>query len=100
MSWPSQCGEHMFLGGFVQQDICGTCGRTFVDGNHTEGYEMDDFKKMLAVNAPDNSWTEDFSHENGMYACICIACQEEFMGHKRRVVCKKCHTSAVIMETP
>ena len=36
------------------------------------------------------NWKEDFSHENGNYMNICIRCDEEFLGHKRRVICKKC----------
>ena len=53
---------------------------------------MDQFRRALAANAPDNSWTEDFPHENGMYNCVCSRCAETFMGHKRRNVCKKCAT--------
>ena len=53
---------------------------------------MTNFKKMLAANAPVNSWAEDFEHENGMYNCICFTCGEVFMGHKRRTQCKKCVT--------
>ena len=36
-------------------------------------------------------WTEDFPYENGKYVCMCCVCQETFLGHKRRVVCKLCH---------
>lgn len=35
-------------------------------------------------------WTEDNAHENGNYECICHACHQHFIGHKRRVVCKVC----------
>lgn len=35
-------------------------------------------------------WPEDFSHENGRYQNVCIDCGEIFIGHKRRVTCKKC----------
>ncbi len=38
----------------------------------------------------DGDWTEDFSHENGNYINACIVCKNEFMGHKRRVVCRVC----------
>lgn len=41
------------------------------------------------MNSPRN-WTEDSSHENGNYECRCINCQNSFIGHKRRVVCKLC----------
>lgn len=39
----------------------------------------------------DRNWIEDFSHENGNYSNICILCNNRFLGHKRRVVCKKCN---------
>lgn len=35
-------------------------------------------------------WFEDFDHENGKYVCVCSHCGCEFLGHKRRVCCKKC----------
>lgn len=35
-------------------------------------------------------WTEDFSHENGQYQRTCKSCGELFIGHKRRLVCRKC----------
>ena len=41
----------------------------------------------------ERDWTEDFSHENGMYENICHVCHLSFCGHKRRVVCKKCFSS-------
>ncbi len=37
-------------------------------------------------------WTEDAAHENGSYLCRCVHCHEVFTGHKRRAVCKACHT--------
>jgi len=40
-------------------------------------------------NSP-KSWMEDFSHENGNYMNHCIFCESDFIGHKRRVVCKEC----------
>lgn len=39
-------------------------------------------------------WPEDFSHENGQYNCVCITCQESFVGHKRRITCKLCADKA------
>jgi hypothetical protein len=36
-------------------------------------------------------WREDFSHENGNYQCRCVTCEQSFIGHKRRVLCKLCH---------
>lgn len=37
-----------------------------------------------------SDWIEDTSHENGNYMNICVLCKCEFVGHKRRVVCKTC----------
>ena len=39
---------------------------------------------------PEKNWTEDFSHENGNYMNNCIRCNDDFFGHKRRVICKVC----------
>ena len=39
-------------------------------------------------------WTEDSSHENGNYFCRCCQCGEQFVGHKRRFVCKLCDPKA------
>ncbi len=47
-----------------------------------------------------HDWPEDFSHENGNYYCHCIECGNEFRGHKRRVVCKKCAKHAPPAVTP
>lgn len=44
----------------------------------------------------DGDWPEDFSHENGQYFCNCCQCHEQFTGHKRRVLCKKCATKPAI----
>jgi DNA-directed RNA polymerase subunit RPC12/RpoP len=45
---------------------------------------------LPAAESPRN-WTEDYSHENGRYHCLCCKCQNGFIGHKRRVVCKECN---------
>jgi hypothetical protein len=37
-----------------------------------------------------NDWVEDFIFENGYYQNICIKCNNTFMGHKRRIICKTC----------
>lgn len=39
---------------------------------------------------PEKDWPEDWPHENGMYYCRCIHCKEQFLGYKRRVVCREC----------
>jgi len=36
-------------------------------------------------------YPEDWSHENGNYQCRCIRCDIQFIGHKRRVLCKVCN---------
>lgn len=41
-----------------------------------------------------NDWTEDFAHENGNYYEGCATCGLEFIGHKLRHICRKCHYDA------
>lgn len=36
------------------------------------------------------NWEEDFEHENGKYVNQCIKCRMNFIGHKRRVICRVC----------
>lgn len=36
------------------------------------------------------NWTEDSNHENGNYMNTCSVCDNDFIGHKRRRVCKLC----------
>lgn len=43
----------------------------------------------------EGNWTEDFCHENGNYENECCKCNNLFIGHKRRVVCKKCSSKPV-----
>ena len=38
----------------------------------------------------DHDFPEDFKLENGNYICTCCDCGKQFIGHKRRVACKKC----------
>lgn len=33
-------------------------------------------------------------HENGSYYCKCLDCDADFVGHKRRHICRKCHYEA------
>ena len=35
-------------------------------------------------------WPHDFQDENGNYTCTCFRCGEQFIGHKRRIVCHLC----------
>ena len=41
----------------------------------------------------DRDWPEDFEHENGKYLNKCYLCQNFFLGHKKRIRCKKCTTN-------
>lgn len=49
----------------------------------------------MKVKPDELDYKEDFSHENGNYSNICTYCHQEFLGHKRRVVCKKCLNKAL-----
>jgi hypothetical protein len=41
-----------------------------------------------------NDWPEDAPHENGQYFNRCLSCDADFIGHKRRHICRKCHYEA------
>lgn len=43
---------------------------------------------------PACDWHEDADHENGGYWNKCLACDGDFVGHKRRHICRKCHYEA------
>ena len=45
---------------------------------------------MIKDHNPNKDWEEDWGHEDGMYYCRCMRCNEMFIGYKRRVVCKEC----------
>jgi hypothetical protein len=36
------------------------------------------------------NWYEDYELENGKYYGYCSVCSNEFLGHKRRVICRDC----------
>jgi hypothetical protein len=40
------------------------------------------------------SWHPCYPHENGSYYCKCLDCDADFVGHKRRHICRKCHYEA------
>ena len=42
------------------------------------------------LRASNRNWIEDAPHENGNYECLCCECDQVFIGHKRRVLCKLC----------
>ena len=46
----------------------------------------------LAEDDVQRGWWEDQQHENGNYQNTCVPCGRDFIGHKRRVVCKACST--------
>jgi hypothetical protein len=48
----------------------------------------------------DRDWTEDFPHENGNYVCHCVHCGENFYGHKRRPLCRKCAMEVTTSDAP
>lgn len=35
-------------------------------------------------------WPDDALKENGSYNCQCANCGSNFVGHKRRVMCREC----------
>lgn len=47
--------------------------------------------KLLKDTTPaEREWSEDADHENGRYFNACCVCLRQFVGHKRRAVCKSC----------
>lgn len=52
-------------------------------------------KQIVCDRSSGRDWCEDSHMENGNYICKCIDCGEKFIGHKRRVQCKKCAIKAM-----
>ena len=50
----------------------------------------DGWKLLKNTTQHERSWTEDFGHENGHYFSTCCECGRQFVGHKRRVMCRVC----------
>lgn len=50
-------------------------------------------KLMPGDRSTAGDWPEDFHLENGNYYNYCTACENEFIGHKRRRVCKVCQNA-------
>ncbi len=48
------------------------------------------FRNPNMSGSDENDWHEDFEHENGNYRNKCVVCGVDFIGHKRRVVCRVC----------
>lgn len=38
----------------------------------------------------ERDFQEDFEHENGCYQNKCVKCNQLFLGHKYRRICKTC----------
>jgi len=45
------------------------------------------------MSSEENNWEEDFKFENGTYLNRCTRCKRDFLGHKRRIICKTCFTN-------
>ena len=46
----------------------------------------------------ERSWHEDKEQENGNYSCECVQCQRQFVGHKRRHICRMCAATPHVQE--
>lgn len=53
---------------------------------------------ILNHDVTDHDYSEDFSHENGRYCGKCPTCKSDFMGHKRRFICRKCQKPGEIQQ--
>lgn len=50
---------------------------------------------MISSDNPSKDWPEDARDGGkGLYLCRCADCNGQFMGYKRRVICKECHKEA------
>lgn len=45
---------------------------------------------IIPIMYSENDFEEDSKHENGNYQITCLKCGIDFIGHKRRTICKKC----------
>ena len=48
------------------------------------------WKMLRDTTLEERSWPEDFAHENGNYYSECLGCGRQFLGYKRRHVCRVC----------
>jgi hypothetical protein len=53
------------------------------------------YKLLKDSTFDDRSWKEEEGHENGRYYNTCCVCERQFLGHKRRVLCKVCDAEKV-----
>ena len=47
-------------------------------------------KNIFEIETDPRSFPEDSKYENGGYINSCVCCENEFMGHKHRIICKIC----------
>ena len=57
----------------------------------------DGWKLLKNTTQHERSWTEDFGPENGHYFSTCCECGRQFVGHKRRAMCRMCATTFPIV---
>ena len=53
--------------------------------------------KYILDHVNERDWPEDYEHD-GCYINHCAVCKGEFLGHKRRTVCKECATKEIKTE--
>ena len=46
------------------------------------------------IGSEECDWPEDADHENGQYFRKCICCASDFIGHKRRHICRRCQAAS------
>ena len=56
----------------------------------TEGALPKGWRLLKDTTFDERKWPEDASHENGNYCNTCGHCGREFVGHKRRGLCRAC----------
>jgi len=61
-------------------------GEIWCKANHLDA-------KVKELEGELRNWPEDFKHENGNYSNTCFFCFNEFIGYKRRSVCRVCETT-------
>ena len=69
---------------------CGYLRDAIVNGDHSAIIDAAPIPTQQVLRG-ERDWPEDFASENGNYECICYECGQHFIGHKRRIVCRKCH---------
>jgi hypothetical protein len=75
------------------KDMKQSSGQLSVDSSQSSAENSSGSSYFEAVNY-EGSWEEDFLHENGNYMNVCRLCNKEFLGNKRRYVCKCCVKTA------